>query len=69
MKLPTAREIKSIETDVEGIVVRSRTEARWAVFFNTLGVSFQYEPERIKLANGESYLPTSTCPTSRHISK
>lgn len=57
MKLPTVREIQSIETNVEGIVVRSRTEARWAVFFNTLGISFQYEPERIKLTNGESYLP------------
>lgn len=57
MKLPTARDIQSIKTDVEGTILRSRTEARWVVFFKRLGVSFQYEPERIELTNGESYLP------------
>ena len=57
MTLPPEREIASIETIFEGVIYRSRTEARWAVFFATLGVAFDYEPERIELSSGESYLP------------
>lgn len=55
--LPPEREILSIETNFKGVVYRSRTEARWAVFFSELGLAFEYEPERIQLSDGESYLP------------
>jgi hypothetical protein len=36
---------------------RSRTEARWAVFFDHLKVGCQYEPEGIALPDGRRYLP------------
>jgi hypothetical protein len=40
-----------------GTTYRSVTEARWAVFFTFLEIGFEYEPERITLDNGETYLP------------
>src|SRR5919206_4549986 len=52
-----ARDVQYIETVVNGVAYRSRTEARWAVFFDGIGIQHSYEPERIKLSNGESYLP------------
>ena len=45
------------ETEYEGVTYRSRTEARWAVFFTVLGVTFTYERAHIKLSSGEMYLP------------
>jgi tetrahydromethanopterin S-methyltransferase subunit F len=44
MALPPERDIQSIETIVDDTRYRSRTEARWAIFFETLGVDFAYEP-------------------------
>lgn len=46
-----------IPTTYKGITYRSQTEARWAVFFDALGLSFTYEPERIQLSTGEVYIP------------
>jgi hypothetical protein len=57
MTLPPEREIQSIETVVGDTRYRSRTEARWATFFDALEIDFAYEPERIRLSSGESYLP------------
>lgn len=37
--------IKVIETIYKGYRFRSRLEARWAVFFDELGVEWEYEPE------------------------
>jgi hypothetical protein len=37
--------IKAIETRYAGCRFRSRLEARWAVFFDRLGLAWQYEPE------------------------
>jgi hypothetical protein len=51
------RTVQSIETEFNGRKYRSRTEARWAIFFSQIGVEFTYEAERISLSNGESYLP------------
>src|SRR5215216_2321763 len=51
------REEKPLQTKFDGISYRSRTEARWAVFFKELGVAFTYEPRQIRLSNGEHYLP------------
>lgn len=39
------RAIKPIETVYNGYRFRSRLEARWAVFFDALGVEYEYEPE------------------------
>ena len=38
-------EIKPIETVYNGYRFRSRLEARWAVFFDTLGIEYEYEKE------------------------
>lgn len=48
--------IKPIETRYDGILFRSRTEARWAVFFNTIGFRYEYEKEGYALKSGW-YLP------------
>ncbi len=48
--------IAPIETVYKGIRFRSRLEARWAVFFNSLNFKFVYEPEGYNL-NGIWYLP------------
>lgn len=37
--------MKAIETNYAGCRFRSRLEARWAVFFNKLGYSWNYEPQ------------------------
>lgn len=47
----------AVKTEYRGMTYRSQTEARWAVFFDTLGVEFQYEPETIALSSGAKYLP------------
>ena len=49
--------IKAIETKYKGFRFRSRTEARGAVFFDTYGVRYEYEPEGFVLRNGQRYLP------------
>ena len=49
--------IKAIETAYKGYRFRSRLEARWAVFFDALGIEWQYEPEGYLLSNGVRYLP------------
>lgn len=49
--------IKAIETVYNGYRFRSRLEARWAVFFDTLGVKYEYEHEGFDLGHGQRYLP------------
>lgn len=49
--------ITAIETRYAGHLFRSRLEARWAVFFDRLGIAWEYEPQGYVLGNGESYLP------------
>lgn len=48
--------MKSIETNYNGFRFRSRTEARWAVFFNQLPLKYIYERDGVVL-NGSPYLP------------
>lgn len=50
-------DLKPIETFYNGFRFRSRLEARWAVFFDALGVRYEYEPEGFELPNGKYYLP------------
>jgi len=47
---------KPIETRYNGYHFRSRLEARWALFFDTLGISYEYEKEGYDL-EGTWYLP------------
>ena len=49
--------MKAIQTEYKGYLFRSRLEARWAVFFDCLGIEWEYEPEGIVLSNGNYYLP------------
>lgn len=48
---------RAIETRYKGYRFRSRLEARWAVFFDTLGLEWEYEPEGFDLGDGVRYLP------------
>lgn len=50
-------EIKAIETHYNGYRFRSRLEARWAVFFDSLNIQYIYEPEGYELNDGTRYLP------------
>lgn len=54
---PTDSPIRAIPTSYHGCIFRSRTEARWAVFFDAVGLRWEYEPEGFKLPNGTWYLP------------
>lgn len=49
--------IKAIQTAYKGYHFRSRLEARWAVFFDALGLKWEYEPEGFELPGGVHYLP------------
>lgn len=49
--------IKAIETQYKGYRFRSRLEARWAVFFDVLGVKWEYEKEGYDLGDAGWYLP------------
>lgn len=64
--------IRAIETVYAGCRFRSRLEARWAVYFDSLGWSWDYEPEGFELLGGR-YLPDfkvhvipALCPCPRH---
>lgn len=49
-------DFKPIETVYNGYRFRSRLEARWAVFFDAMGIEYQYEPEGFNIG-GRYYLP------------
>lgn len=53
----SASSIKPIETLWKGYRFRSRLEARWAVFFEELGIRWEYEPQGFELSDGTRYLP------------
>lgn len=52
-----AHQLKAIETSYKGYRFRSRLEARWAVFFDSLYLKWQYEAEGFDLGDGIYYLP------------
>ena len=54
---PNSCGLKPIETIYNGYRFRSRLEARWAVFFDTIGAEWEYEPEGFVLTDGTKYLP------------
>jgi len=53
--------MKAIETSYKGYRFRSRLEARWAVFFDALGIKWEYEKEGYELKDDDGtkyhYLP------------
>lgn len=55
--------IQAIETRYAGHHFRSRLEARWAVFFNTLDIRWQYEPQGYTVGPTKTpYLPDFLLP-------
>lgn len=56
--------IKAITTEYAGCKFRSRQEARWAVFFDALGIEWEYEKEGFELPSGK-YLPDFWLPKER----
>lgn len=59
---------KPIETEYNGYRFRSRLEARWAVFFDALGIEYEYEPEGFEISFSDDekimYLPDFYLPES-----
>lgn len=55
-------QIKPIETVYNGYKFRSRLEARWAVFFDEIGVPYEYERQGYQTSAGW-YLPDFWMPT------
>jgi hypothetical protein len=49
--------IQAIETHYKGYHFRSRIEARWAVFYDCIGIEWEYEKEGYTLPSGRKYLP------------
>lgn len=54
--------IQAIQTLYKGYRFRSRLEARWAVFFDSLAIAYTYEPEGYELPSGR-YLPDFWLPS------
>lgn len=54
--------ISAIDTHYKGYLFRSRLEARWAVFFDAMGIEWEYEPEGYNI-NGIMYLPDFYLPS------
>ena len=54
--------IHPIPTTYRGVTFRSRLEARWAVFFDALGIEWHYEHEGYQLPSGW-YLPDFWLPS------
>lgn len=50
-------DIRALPSYWRGNVFRSRTEARWAVFWTTMDVRWEYEPEGYALADDTWHLP------------
>ena len=54
--------IKAIETRYAGCRFRSRTEARWGVALDHLGITWEYEAQGFQLTSGARYLPDFRLP-------
>ena len=57
---------KALPTRYKGCHFRSRLEARWAAFLDSLEVRWEYEKEGYDLGNGVRYLPDFWLPLSEH---
>lgn len=58
-------DIKPIQTAYNGYLFRSRLEARWAVFFDEMGIRYEYEPEGFMMNGHDKYLPDFYLPASK----
>ncbi|GEM_PF-4343735 len=57
--------LQTVKTEYGGQIFRSRGAARWAAFFDNLGVSFIREPEEYEIPSGrfcpDFFLPNENC--------
>lgn len=60
-------DIKPIQTHYKGYHFRSRLEARWAVFFDALGLQWEYEPEGFDIPHVGQYLPDFWLPKLNEV--
>lgn len=58
-------DFRAIETSYKGYKFRSRTEARWAIFFDAAGIEWQYELEGYRLGELGLYLPDFWLPKAK----
>lgn len=49
--------MKALPTNYKNIIFRSRTEARWALFFDLMNIKWDYENEGYLLNSNNCYLP------------
>jgi hypothetical protein len=49
--------MEAIQTEYNGVLLRSRLEARWAILFDELNIKWVYEPDCFLLSNGQKYTP------------
>lgn len=56
--LTTNSALRTADAQYNGVLFRSRLEARWAVFLDRLHLRWQYEPEAFILPDGTPYAPT-----------
>jgi hypothetical protein len=57
---PSSFQIKALPSFYAGVKFRSRLEARWARYFDLIGINWQYEPEGYELPSG-NYCPDFLC--------
>jgi hypothetical protein len=57
--------LKPIQTFWNDLYFRSRLEARWAVFYDRLGIKYEYEKEGYNLGDGIYYLPDFWLPDQK----
>lgn len=60
------RPMEQIKTEYKGCDFESELEARWAVFFEVLGLDWVYEPDGFELADGVEYMPDFKVLTPYH---
>ena len=49
--------VRALPVAYRGFRFRSRLEGRWAVFFDAIGIEYQYEPQGFQFDRGVCYLP------------
>jgi hypothetical protein len=59
--------VQPIETRYAGCLFRSRLEARWAVFYDCLGIDWRYEPEGFDCLDLGWYLPDFWLPAFQFV--
>lgn len=57
-------QIAAKPTTYNGYLFRSKLEAKWAVFFDLIGVPYMYEPEAFRCKDGSQYTPDFYLPES-----